>query len=107
MKKIEMIKTEILKRGFEVGCINRDLESLTKVALDKVKQNLDEEYTDVFVTIRGKLYVVEISTVDNEKDINVYKGSEYFTKYGNLDDCYDNGDITEEQYVSFGGNYNG
>ena len=64
-----MIKTEILKRGFEVGCINRDLESLTKVALDKVKQNLDEEYTDVFVTIRGKLYVVEISTVDNEKDI--------------------------------------
>ena len=66
MKKIEMIKTEILKRGFEVGCINRDLESLTKVALDKVKQNLDEEYTDVFVTIRGKLWEIDIIVITDE-----------------------------------------
>lgn len=103
MTKIEMIKNEIKKKGFEVGCLNRDLNSFTNVALNKVKQNIDEEYTDVFITIRGKLYVVEISTVDNEKDINVYNGSEYFSKYGNLDESYDNGDITKEQYVLFGG----
>ena len=34
--------------------------------------------------------------VDNEKDIVIYRGSEYFSKY-------DNGDITKEQYVLFGG----
>ena len=103
MNRVDMIRTEISKKGFKVGCINRNLDKLTKVAYDKVVQAREEEHADVFVTIRNKLYVVEIATVDDEKDVNIMSGAEYFATYGNLDDCFDNGDITEEQYKMYGG----
>ena len=44
------------------------------------------------------MYIVSISTVDNEKDILIYRDIEYFRQFGNLEDALDNYCITEEQY---------
>lgn len=99
---IDILKKEIIKLNYEVGSIDKNINTLTQKAIKEVIENLDEEYTDVFVTIRKKLYVIEIATVDmKEKDINVYTGYQYFAKYGNLYEHYENEDITEEQYEYF------
>lgn len=97
------IKEEIVKKinniGFEVGTYDEDIsEIITKKALQTILENLDEEYIDLFLTIRKKLYIVSISTVDNEKDILIYRDIEYFRQFGNLEDALDNYCITEEQY---------
>lgn len=95
-----ILKKEIEKLNYKVGAISESVNILTKKALQEVISNLDEEWTDVFVTIENKLYVVEIATCDNEKDIQVYTDYKYFAKYGNLEECYENDSITEKQYKS-------
>lgn len=100
---MDFIKEEIVKKinelGFKVGTYDKDIsEIITKKALKTILENLQEEYTDVYITIRKKLYIVSISTVDSEKDILIYKDIEYFRQFGNLEDAFENEDITEEQY---------
>ena len=100
---MDFIKEEILKKinelGFSVGTYDKDISKIiTKKALKTILENLQEEYTDLFLNIRRNLYVVSISTVDNEKDILIYKDIEYFRQFGNLEDALENEDITEEQY---------
>ena len=100
---MDFIKEEIVKKinelGFKVGTYDKDIsEIITKKALKTILENLQEEYTDVYITIRKKLYIVSISTVNNEKDILIYKDIEYFRQFGNLEDAFENEDITEEQY---------
>ena len=100
---MDFIKEEIVKKinelGFKVGTYDKDIsEIITKKALKTILENLQEEYTDVYITIRKKLYIVSISTVNNEKDILIYKDIEYFRQFGNLEDAIENEDITEEQY---------
>ena len=100
---MDFIKEEIVKKinelGFKVGTYDKDIsEIITKKALKTILENLQEEYTDVYITIRKKLYIVSISTVTNEKDILIYKDIEYFRQFGNLEDAFENEDITEEQY---------
>lgn len=100
---MDFIKEEIVKKinelGFKVGTYDKDISKIiTKKALKTILENLQEEYTDVYITIRKKLYIVSISTVDNEKDILIYKDIEYFRQFGNLEDAFENEDITEEQY---------
>ena len=100
---MDFIKEEIVKKinelGFKVVTYDKDIsEIITKKALKTILENLQEEYTDVYITIRKKLYIVSISTVNNEKDILIYKDIEYFRQFGNLEDAFENEDITEEQY---------
>lgn len=97
----DSIEEKLEELGLEIGCYCNRLDSLltTKKLLNKVLDNLEQEHTDVFITVRGNLYVVEISTVDNEKDIALYTGVAYFSKYGNLEDALDNEDITQDQYA--------
>ena len=100
---MDFIKEEIVKKinelGFKVGTYDKDIsEIITKKALKTILENLQEEYTDVYITIRKKLYIVSISTVNNEKDILIYKDIEYFRQFGSLEDAFENEDITEEQY---------
>ena len=100
---MDFIKEEIVKKinelVFKVGTYDEDISNIiTKKALKTILENLQEEYTDLFLNIRRNLYVVSISTVDNEKDILIYKDIEYFRQFGNLEDAFENEDITEEQY---------
>ena len=100
---MDFIKEEIIKKidklGFSIGTYDKDISKIiTKKALKTILENLDQEYTDLFLTIRKKPYIVSISTVDGEKDIILYNGVEYFRQFGNLDDAFENEDITKEQY---------
>lgn len=94
---IELIEEEILKAGLEVGSIDIDVNDLTKKAIKQIIENLTSE-SDQFVTIRNKLFVIEMPICDNELDIVVFTGYEYFSRYGNLEDALEFEKITEEQY---------
>lgn len=95
----KQIENRIKQLGYELGCYSKQLDKiLTKKALNQVLSRLEEEYTDVFIRIRRKLYIVSIATVDNEKDISIYSDTEYFSRFGNLEDALDFGDITETEY---------
>lgn len=95
----EQIEKRINELGFELGCYSKDLDNvLTKKALGQVLNRLDEDYTDIFIRIRRKLYIISINTVDEEKDVILYSAKEYFGRFGNLEECLDNGDITQEEY---------
>lgn len=73
----------IEKLGCTLGCWNEKMELLSDYSLRKIYAVLDEEHTDVKVCINRKHYVVEIATVDNEKDFNVLTKAEYIDRYGN------------------------
>ena len=103
MKIREQIENKVKSLGYEIGCYSKELDTvLTAKALKRVLTALEEEYTDIYLTIRRKLYVVSISTVDNDKDIKLYDGVSYFNQFGldNLEDAFEYGQITEAQYKS-------
>ena len=70
------------KVGCVLGCWDNKIELLTDYSLRKVLAVVDEEHTDVKVSINRKPYVVEIATVDNEKDFSVLSKAEYINRYG-------------------------
>lgn len=78
----QRIIEKVEKVGCTLGCWDSKMEQLTDYSLRKVLAVLDEEYTDVKVCINRKHYVVEIATVDNEKDFNVLTKAEYINRYG-------------------------
>lgn len=97
-KNREKIEKAVTALGYEIGCYSKEMDILSQVALKKVLAQLEGDYSDVYVNINRKLHIVEIATVDNEKDFTVRSAIEYFSNYGNLEDALDNGDITERQY---------
>lgn len=82
-KEILQKKINNLEGNFALGCYNNDIEKLSKIELMKVINNIDQEYTDVDVKIKRKDYVIEITTVDQEKDLNILTRGEYIKRYGN------------------------
>lgn len=98
MSNRDKIEQAVTALGYEIGCYNKLMDKLSKVALKKVLAELEQEYTDIYINIDRKLHIVEIATVDNEKDFTVRSAIEYFSNYGNLEDALDNGYITERQY---------
>lgn len=97
MKK--QIESKIADLGYKLGCYDDEIDSiLTKKTLPQVLTGLEEDYTDLFIRVRRKLYIVSISTVDDEKDVNIYTAKEYFGQFGNLEDALDEGIITESEY---------
>lgn len=99
-KEIIMKKLEELE--LKLGCYDERMEQLTKKSMKEVLNNIDFGSTDVFIRQRRCLLVVEISTVDidevTEIDFHVRGALEYFRLYGNLEDCFESGDISEAEY---------
>lgn len=77
-----IIKKKVEDLGLIMGCYDPLVEKLNKENLNKVLSSIEEEYTDVDVKINKKDYVVEIATVDNEKDLQILSRSEYINRYG-------------------------
>lgn len=68
---------------YEIGCYSEGMEKISKSELKKILDVVYLEYTDVDIKIRKKNYVVEIATVDNEKDFILMTREEYISRYGN------------------------
>lgn len=82
MRNKKMIEELISKEGYVIGFWDSDIE---KVSIKEMKKVLDlalDECSDIDVKIRGKLYVIEIHTIDNEKDFIMLSQSEYISRYG-------------------------
>jgi hypothetical protein len=96
----ELIEKEIEKLGndYVLGCWDNAIEKISKKELKKVLDSISKSNTDVYINIKGKLYIVEISVCDDDIDFKLYSDIEYFRQYGNLEDALDNGDITQDQY---------
>lgn len=71
-----------LQDKYTIGCYDNDIEKLSKKELKKVLDNIFEEATDIIVQVRNKVYVVELNTVDSEKDFNLLTKAEYISRYG-------------------------
>ena len=73
---------------------------LTKKVADLIVENIDEEYHDFTTSIKNCMVVVEVATVDNEKDIHIYSMYDYCNKYGqdHLDDWLECGELSQELY---------
>lgn len=84
MKKTnkQRLVEKLEKVGCVLGCWDNKLELLSDYSLRKVLAVVDEEYIDVIISINRKPHVVEIATVDNEKDFSVLTKAEYIDRYG-------------------------
>lgn len=79
---MKVVETKVQELGCKLGVYHPLMERLSKKALGEVLDCIGEESTDVDVKINRKLYVVEINTVDNEKDFKVLSKEEYINRYG-------------------------
>jgi hypothetical protein len=67
----------------EIGCYDKIIDTFSKRSVNRIIENaIDLEHTDIAVTSKNKKYIVEISTVDNEKDFKVKTPNEYKNLYG-------------------------
>lgn len=78
----DLVTNRINKLGYKLGCYNTLISKLSSIQLKKVLTGLEQEHTDVVVTLNRKKYVVEIATVDNEKDLCMISAEEYKSRYG-------------------------
>lgn len=72
-----------INERYEIGCYSDGMEKISKSELKKILDVVYLEYTDVDIKIRKKNYVIEIATVDNEKDFILMTREEYISRYGN------------------------
>lgn len=85
MSNRELIAKKIttLDNECKIGCYNKLMENLSQKELNKVLEGLEfYDHTDIRVNIRNKEYVVEIATVDKEKDFNLLTLQAYINRYG-------------------------
>ena len=68
---------------YTLGCYNLQIERLSKEELNKVLDKIDNDWTDIHIIINKKKYVVEIKTVDDEKDFDMLTLAEYNSRYKN------------------------
>lgn len=78
----EIIEKKVAELGYKIGCWDNNIEKLSRLNLNKVLRYLEEEYTDVLVDVDREKYIVEIATVDNEKDLNMLSDKSYESQYG-------------------------
>lgn len=78
----EIIEKKVKELDYKLGCYNNMIDKLSKKELKKVIEDLDQERTDVKVKINRKPYVVEITTMDNDKDLSILSVEEYVDRYG-------------------------
>ena len=78
------IAEALAEYGLVIGCYDKAMEELKYMALNKVLDTgIMNDHADIEVSIKKKKHIVEVSTVDNEKDFTVYTKEEYTEKYGN------------------------
>ena len=77
------IAEALAEYGLVIGCYDKAMEELKYMALKKVLDiGIMNDHADIEVNINKKKHIVEVSTVDNEKDFTVYTKEEYIENYG-------------------------
>lgn len=80
----DIISKYIAKENYVIGCWDKKMEKLSPQAIKKVLYwALEDDYMDIEVFINRKPYVVEMATVDNEKDFKLTSKRNYIAQYDN------------------------
>lgn len=77
------IEKALEKFNYKIGCYDKNIEKISLKELPRVIDALDYDASDVIVSIRGAIYIVEIFTVDNEVDLSIISFDNYLSQYGN------------------------
>ena len=77
----EIMSVFAKKNGCILGIYHNKLDLLSKNQMTRIEDYIGEEYTDVKFKINGVMHVVEIATVDNEKDVMIMTLKDYKDKY--------------------------
>lgn len=84
MNNKKLITEELTKAGYILGCYSNSMELLKEAQVKRVvKKALEIETGDITVFINKVKHILEVSTVDNEKDFNLITYTEYKNIYGN------------------------
>lgn len=82
MTNKELLECELKRLGLELGCYNDKINRINKSEVKKILNNIEEEHTDIKIKFMKKDYVIEIKTVDKEKDLDMLSLEEYNSLYG-------------------------
>lgn len=82
MTNKEKIEDKLISLGYELGCYDCLINKVRGKDLINLLSVLDEEATDLDVKINNKEYVIELMTVDNERDLLIITKEEYINRYG-------------------------
>lgn len=85
MKNKELLEKKIknLDGSYILGCYDKNIDKLSREELMKIINVIGEEATDVDVMIGNNEYIIELTTVENEKDLSILIKKEYIDRYGN------------------------
>lgn len=86
MNNKELIESKIIELGYALGCYDTLINRLDKSEVEKIIKELESEYTDIKVEFNKNIYMIELSTVDNEKDLNMLSISDYIDRYGEIEE---------------------
>ena len=79
----EYITQKFSVEGYVIGCYDKLIDTLSKRTINRIVDSaLSYDWTDLLITSKGKKYIVEISTVDREKDLQISTPKEYEQTYG-------------------------
>ena len=81
---VERIEELIKETGvnFCLGCWDKNIEKISKKEINTAVGSIYGDSTDVDIYIRKKLYVLQISVVDDEIDFNLLTQEEYISRHG-------------------------
>ena len=82
MTNKEKIKDKLNSLGYDLGCYNCLINNVKGKDLIKLLSILDEEATDLDIKINNRDYVIELQTVDREKDFYIITKEDYINRYG-------------------------
>lgn len=72
-----------LEDNYIIGCYDGVIDTFSKRSVNRIIEYANMlEHTDINITSNGIKYVVEISTVDGEKDFKVKTMNQYKNLYG-------------------------
>ena len=79
-KRLEM-KNYIESKTSYTCNLGGEIKRLTKKACNEIIKELDEECHDFPIIIRNCMYVIELHTIDGEKDIHVWFLKDYIDNF--------------------------
>lgn len=65
-----------------IGCFDPNVESISLREMKRIIPRIEGDDTDIKVSIRKKIHILEVSRVDNEVDFILHTFEEYINRYG-------------------------
>lgn len=82
MTNKEIIENELNSIGYELGCWDNKINEIDKQEIEKIIFYLEEECIDIPIEHKNETHMIELKTVDKEKDLSMMEFNAYKVHYG-------------------------